>query len=146
MLISMAVCIYLATRFQMTSGEYTGFLVYMVSICGNFIDIIFYQADAQEQKVSADRLFGLLDKKDETGALYGTKAVSKTPHVKLSHVSAKADENELLEDITLDIPYGKKIGIMGKTGSGKSVLLRVLQAFEEFYEGTITIDGEDSTQ
>lgn len=143
MLISMAVSVYLASKFRMTSGEYTGFLVYMVSICGNFIDIIFFQADAQEQKVSADRLFGLLDKEDEIGALYGTRAVSKTPHVKLSHVSAKADENELLDDISLDIPYGKKIGIMGKTGSGKSVLLRVIQAFEEFYEGTITIDGED---
>ncbi|MCI8770414.1 MAG: ABC transporter ATP-binding protein [Lachnospiraceae bacterium] len=143
MLISMAVCIYLASRFQMTSGEYTGFLVYMVNICGSFIDIIFYQADAQEQKVSADRLFGLLDKEDEIGALYGTKMVSETPHVKLSHVSAKADENELLDDISLDIPYGKKIGIMGRTGSGKSVLLRVIQAFEEFYEGTVTIDGED---
>lgn len=143
MLISMAVCIYLATRFQMTSGEYTGFLVYMVSICGNFIDIIFFQADAQNQKVSADRLFGLLDRKDEIGALYGEKAVSAAPHVKLSHVSAKADENELLDDISLDIPYGKKIGIMGRTGSGKSVLLRVIQAFEEFYEGTVTIDGED---
>lgn len=143
MLISMAVSIYLASRFQMTSGEYTGFLVYLLSICGNFIDIIFLGSDLQKERVSAKRLFGLLDKKDEIQALYGTKTVSKTPHVRLFHVCTKADENELLDDISLDIPYGKKIGIMGKTGSGKSVLLRVLQAFEEFNGGTITIDGED---
>ena len=143
MLISMAISIFLASRFQMTSGEYTAFLVYLLSICGNFVDIIFYAADMQEQKVSAKRLFGLLDKKDEIGALYGTKAVSKTPHVILSHVSTTIEESELLNDISLDIPYGKKIGIMGKTGCGKSVLLRVLQAFEEFQEGKITIDGED---
>lgn len=143
MLISMAVSIYLATRFQMTSGEYTGFLAYLLAICGNFVDIIFLSADMQEQKVSAERLYGLLEKKDEITAQYGQKAVSKTPHVVLSHVSAKAEENELLDDISLDIPYGKKIGIMGKTGSGKSVLLRVLQAFEEIDSGSITIDGED---
>lgn len=143
MLASMAISIFLATRFQMTSGEYTAFLTYLLSICGNFVDIIFLASDVQNEKVSADRLFGLLDKKDEIGAKYAEKTVSKTPHVVLSHVSAKADENELLEDISLEIPYGKKIGVMGKTGSGKSVLLRVLQAFEEISEGTITIDGVD---
>ena len=143
MLMSMAVSIWLATKFEMTSGEYTAFLTYLLSICGNFVDIIFYASDMQGEKVSVDRVFGLLDKKDEIQESYGTKKVSRTPHIVLSHVSAKADENELLEDISLDIPYGKKIGIMGKTGSGKSVLLRVLQAFEEIHEGSITIDGED---
>lgn len=143
MLMSMAVSIWLATKFEMTSGEYTAFLTYLLSICGHFVDIIFYASDIQEEKVSVNRLFGLLDKKDEIQESYGTKKVSRTPHIVMSHVSAKADENELLEDISLDIPYGKKIGIMGKTGSGKSVLLRVLQAFEEIHGGSITIDGED---
>ncbi len=143
MLASMALSIYLASKFEMTSGEYTAFLAYMLSICGNFIDIIFHAADIQEQKVSADRLYGLLNKKDEIAALYGDKAVSKKPHIVISNVSAKADGNELLDGISLDIPYGKKVGIMGKTGSGKSVLLRVMQAFEEFESGSITIDGDD---
>ena len=143
MLASMALSIWLATRFKMTTGEYTAFLTYLVSICGNFVDIIFMMADAQEQSVSAKRLYGLLDKKDEISALYGDKKVSETPHIVLSHISAKADGNELLDDVSLDIPYGKKVGIMGKTGSGKSVLLRVMQAFEEFEDGTITIDGAD---
>lgn len=143
MLISMAISIYLATKFQMTSGEYAAFLSYLLAICGNFVDIIFYSADMQGQKVSVDRVFGLLDKKDEILASYGTASVSRKPHITLSGVSAKAGENELLDDISLDIPYGKKIGIMGKTGSGKSVLLRVIQAFEEIEDGSITIDGKD---
>lgn len=143
MLASMAVSIFLASRFLMTSGEYAAFLVYLLEICDRFIEIVFFISDIQQQTVSAERLFGLLDKKDEVRERYGMKAVSKTPHVTFSHVSASADENELLIDISLDIPYGKKVGIMGRTGSGKSVLLRVMQAFEEFEEGTITIDGED---
>lgn len=143
MLISMAISIYLATKFRMTSGEYTAFLAYLLSICGSFVDMIFLAADIQDEKVSTGRLFGLLDKKDEIQALYGNETVSKTPHVTVSHVSMKTEGSELLQDVSLDIPYGKKIGIMGKTGSGKSVLLRVLQAFEEFSEGTITIDGKD---
>lgn len=143
MLLSMAVSIWFATKFEMTSGEYTAFLTYLLSICGHFVDIIFYASDLQGEKVSVGRIFGLLDKKDEIQESYGTKEVSCTPHIVLEHVSAKADENELLDDISLDIPYGKKVGIMGKTGSGKSVLLRVLQAALEIHEGSITIDGED---
>jgi len=143
MLISMAISIYLAANFKMTSGEYTGFLAYLLSICGYFVDIIFYAADIQDAKVSTKRLFGLLDKKDEIQARYGRETVSKTPHIVVSHISMQTEGAELLRDVSLDIPYGKKIGIMGKTGSGKSVLLRVLQAFEEFEEGSITIDGKD---
>lgn len=79
MLASMALSIWLATNFKMTSGEYTAFLTYLLSICGNFVDIIFNMADAREQKVSADRLYGLLDKKDEISALYGNKKYQKRP-------------------------------------------------------------------
>ena len=66
----------------------------------------------------------------------------------MDHVSAYVRDygvksRELISDITLDIPYGKKIGIMGKTGSGKSILLRTIQTFLEATAGQITIDGKD---
>ncbi len=138
---SMAISIYLATHFHMTAGEYTAFLAYLLSICGYFVDIIFLSSDIQDAKVSADRLFGLLDKEDEILASYGDKMVSKTPHVEVKNLMVNADEEALIKGINLDIPYGKKIGIMGKTGSGKSVILRTLQAFKEYAEGEITIDG-----
>ncbi len=141
MVASMAISIYLATHFKMTSGEYTAFLAYLLSICGYFVDIIFLSSDIQDAKVSADRLFGLLDKEDEVLASYGDKTVSKKPHVEVKNLMVNADEEALVKGIDIDIPYGKKIGIMGKTGSGKSVVLRTLQAFEEYAEGEIKIDG-----
>ncbi|OAA70783.1 ABC transporter [Akanthomyces lecanii RCEF 1005] len=54
----------------------------------------------------------------------------------------KTEQPAVLQDINLRIEPGKKIGIMGRTGSGKSSLLFSLLGFLE-YEGKITIDDVD---
>ncbi len=149
MLISMAVSIYLATQFKMTSGEYTSFLAYLLSMCGYFVDIIFLASDVQDQKVSTRRLFGLLDKEDEVLKTYGTDKVSEKPHISIKNLTVYEDdskEKKLLDNVSLEIPYGKKVGIMGKTGCGKSVLLKVMQAFMEYDEGELLIDGKISKE
>lgn len=138
---SMAISIYLATNFRMSSGEYTAFLVYLLQMCGYFIDMIFLLAEVQDAKVSSDRLFGLVNKEDSIVLSYGEKKVSKTPHIKVKNLTVNVEKEALVKNIDIDIPYGKKIGIMGKTGSGKSVILRTIQAFEEYDSGEITIDG-----
>ena len=43
----------------------------------------------------------------------------------------------------MSIPYGKKIGIVGETGSGKSILLKTLVRIRDITDGSITIDGHD---
>ena len=146
MVISMAFCIFLCTRFKMTAGEYTSFIIYMLSIAGCLIDFIFLSGDIRDAKVSAKRVFGLLEKEDAVLASYGDKKVGATPHIELDHISIHADKEgaaDLLHDVSLDITPGRRIGLMGKTGCGKSLLLKALQAFEEVDEGKITIDGLD---
>ncbi|TQV90059.1 ABC multidrug transporter [Cordyceps javanica] len=57
--------------------------------------------------------------------------------------SDKLDQQPpVLQNLSLQIPPGKKVGIMGRTGSGKSSLLYSLLGFLE-YEGTIEVDGVD---
>lgn len=146
MVISMAISIGLAVNFKMTSGEYTAFLTYLLSICGSFVDMIFFASDIQDQKVSTKRMYGLLEKEDRDAAMYGSKKVSDKPHITIKNLTVRAEEKELIKDITIDIPYGKKIGIMGKTGCGKSVLLRAMQAFCEYDEGAIEFDGVNSRE
>lgn len=149
MLISMAISIYLSLQFEMTSGEYTSFLVYLLSICGSFVDIIFLASDVQDQKVSTKRMFGLLDKKDEILEKYGDKKVSNKPHITITNLSVYADGDEtkpLVDNVSIDIPYGKKVGIMGKTGCGKSVILKTMQAFREYDAGSLAFDGVDAKE
>lgn len=144
MVICMAISIALTVNFQMTAGEYTAFLSYMLAMIGEFISILFLMGDAQNYKVGSERLFGFLEKEDEAAKQYGALEVSKTPHIRFENVSVTEGGQKLLGNITLDIPYGKKVGIMGKTGSGKSVLLRTMQAFSEYEEGDLLFDGKNS--
>ncbi|MCC7553192.1 MAG: ATP-binding cassette domain-containing protein [Methanobacteriaceae archaeon] len=75
--------------------------------------------------------------------------------IKLENVSKTYELDDggkiqALKNINLDIKEGEILGIIGKSGSGKSSLLRVLRGVEKIDEGTISIDDisvkEDSTQ
>ena len=46
-----------------------------------------------------------------------------------------------MNDINIDIKAGEKIGIIGRTGAGKSSLVKLLLRFLEYVEGDIEIDG-----
>jgi ABC-type multidrug transport system fused ATPase/permease subunit len=51
--------------------------------------------------------------------------------------------DDVLKDITLDIQPGEKIGIVGRTGAGKSSLTLALFRILEYSKGNIIIDGVD---
>ena len=52
----------------------------------------------------------------------------------------------VLKQITLDIKPGEKIGIVGRTGAGKTSLISTLLRLTELSDGTVTIDDRDISQ
>lgn len=53
------------------------------------------------------------------------------------------ESNYALDDVSITIPKGSMIGIMGRSGSGKTTITRLLQRLHSGYEGLIKIDGVD---
>ena len=51
--------------------------------------------------------------------------------------------NAALNEITFDVPAGTMLGLVGRSGSGKSTITRLLQGINREYEGSIKIDGTD---
>ncbi|OQR83563.1 multidrug resistance-associated protein 1, partial [Thraustotheca clavata] len=68
-----------------------------------------------------------------------------TGHITFSNMSFRYKENDplVLKDVNVDIRSGEKIGIVGRTGAGKSSLTMALFRINELAAGTITIDGVD---
>ena len=66
-------------------------------------------------------------------------------HVEFSKVTFKyrGATSPALRDVSFDAALGAKIGIMGRSGSGKTTITRLLQRLHSDYEGLIKIDGVD---
>lgn len=52
-------------------------------------------------------------------------------------------EHRILKDVSFKIPAGKKLAILGTTGSGKSTIINLIPRFYEINEGSIKIDNND---
>ena len=66
-------------------------------------------------------------------------------HIEMSHVSFRYDENTpyILNDLSLSIRAGEYVAIVGRTGCGKSTLVRLLLGFEKPEKGGVFYDRHD---
>lgn len=64
-----------------------------------------------------------------------------TPMIRMSGVNKYFDDYHALRDITLEIPRGQVVVVLGPSGSGKSTLCRTLNRLETIDGGVIEIDG-----
>lgn len=63
--------------------------------------------------------------------------------LKLDSISKSFDENAVLENISLEIESGERFTLLGRSGCGKTTLLRIIAGFETPDSGTIFIEGQD---
>ena len=97
----------------------------------------------QQQIVAGQKMKSFMEYESKIPDKADSELITEKPDIKLSNVSLQIDDQQVLKDITVDIPYGKKLGIVGNTGSGKSVLLKSLVRIHDITDGAITIDGND---
>lgn len=61
--------------------------------------------------------------------------------VKLHHISKSFKNKQVINDLTLTIPSGKIIGLLGPNGSGKTTLIKLINGLIQPNKGDIVIDG-----
>lgn len=71
------------------------------------------------------------------------KGVVDISHLSFAHDNSKDPTRLLFKDLSLHIPSGQKVGIVGLSGSGKSTLTKLILRLGDASEGGIFIDGQD---
>ncbi|NBV42577.1 ABC transporter ATP-binding protein, partial [bacterium] len=104
--------------------------------------------DFERAKASVRRIFTLLDTPSQIQpAENPVQLASVTGAIELESVCfGYPPDIQVLNGISIRIPAGKTIGIAGKTGCGKSTLIKLLMRFYDVQSGRIRIDGVDIRQ
>lgn len=131
---------------EMTQGEVFAFVNYMTQISLALVVVAQLVVTITKAIASGTRVVELLDAApsitDEGNAEVDTSVDS--PAVKFDHVSFGYNEGKYtLTDLTLTVPRGASVGVIGGTGSGKSTLVNLLARFYDVSEGSVELFGTD---
>ncbi|HCD64017.1 MAG TPA: ABC transporter ATP-binding protein, partial [Alphaproteobacteria bacterium] len=69
---------------------------------------------------------------------------NKQPKIEIAHLAKSFDNKTVLRDVSLSIPAGQSLCIIGTSGCGKSVTLKCLLGLITPDEGSIKIDGVET--
>jgi len=97
----------------------------------------------QQQIVSGHKMIDFLNCESKVPEKEDAVGITSLPNIEVNNGYLVMDGKTVLKDINVSIPYGKKLGIVGGTGSGKSVLLESLVRIHDLTGGSITINGTD---
>lgn len=126
---------YMKVGYLVACGDYVLKIMNYINMINNMM------FQMQQQIVSGYKMMNFM--KDKTQIPDGNRELKSEgkPHIEFRGASMKLSGQTVLEDISLDIPYGKKVGIVGGTGSGKSILLESLIRVHDMTDGAIFLDG-----
>ena len=131
---------------EMTQGEVFAFVNYMTQISLALVVVAQLVVTVTKAIASGTRVVELLDAApsitDDGNTEVDTSVDS--PAVKFDHVSFGYNEGKYtLTDLTLTVPRGASVGVIGGTGSGKSTLVNLLARFYDVSEGSVELFGTD---
>ncbi|MBR2259381.1 MAG: ATP-binding cassette domain-containing protein [Blautia sp.] len=135
---------YIAVKSQVSVADYYAFNSAYAYISGAFSAISAVALAAATVKPSLEIIKPLMDAEPEKHT--GRDAVTSiTGAIELSHVTFRYEKEgrKILDDLSLNIPARQYVAIVGKTGCGKSTLIRLLLGFEEPETGAILYDRKD---
>ena len=144
-LIGTIVMYYTAVRTNVSVADYYAFNTAYSYISGAFTSLASVALAVATIKPSLDIIMPLLEAEPEQKEDKET-LTSITGSIEISHLTFRyaPDEPDIFKDLNLTIPARQYVAIVGKTGCGKSTLMRILLGFETPTKGAVFYDRKDT--
>jgi len=144
-----ALAIYFAgtqgVRGDLTLGHFMGFMTAALLIYAPLKSAATLQTQLQEGIAASSRVFGVIDREIRLIELPDAKPLKlERGEIEFRNVSyAYEPENSVLKGVSLTVPPGRTVALVGPSGSGKSTLVNLTLRFFDPDRGKILIDGQD---
>lgn len=129
----------------MTFGEFVAFTQYLAVMVMPLLITGWFFANLPRSAAAATRIDTLLETAPDIEEPNRPIALRPGPgEVRFANVSfAYPEGTRVLDDVSLIVPGGSSVGLVGATGSGKSTIAHLIPRFYDVATGSITIDGVD---
>jgi ATP-binding cassette subfamily B multidrug efflux pump len=132
------------SRGDITIGDIVSFQVYTFMLIFPVSDVSQFFVSGHRAKTSIKRIDEIFNFKPSlilpNKPLKLSNSIEK---IVLKDLSLKINENYVLKKINLEIERGKKIAVVGKIGSSKTILLKTISRLIEFTDGVFTVNSID---
>ena len=134
---------YFAATGLISVGVISAFIVYAKQFSRPINEIAQIYGQIQTAIAGAERVFAVLDEASEDVA--GTALIEdENATVSFQNVNFSYEPGHpVLHDFTLTVPSGKKVALVGATGSGKTTVVNLLMRFYDIDSGEIRIDKQN---
>jgi ATP-binding cassette subfamily B protein len=131
---------------KLSLGQLTAFTTYVTIFTTPIFILGFLATSIGQTLTSAKRISEILTSKNTF--INGKEKVNKFESLSFKNISFslnKEDVNviKLLNNISFEVNKGEKLGIIGSSGSGKSLILKLIMRFYEPIEGSIILNSKD---
>lgn len=131
---------------SLTVGTFTGFMSYVMQIVNSLMMISNVFLMLARSMTSIERVGEVLAEEPTITSPEHAAGRVADGSVEFDHVAFRyaADaERDVLEDVTLRIPSGSVVGILGGTGSGKTTLVQLVARLYDVSSGVVRVGGRD---
>jgi ABC-type multidrug transport system fused ATPase/permease subunit len=131
---------------RLTIGEFSAFYAYLLMLLSPMRTLGISLGLAQRATAAGARVYQILDREPRVTSAPGAPALPPgSGHVELRDVSLQYEgsQREAVRDVSLDIPAGTTVALVGATGSGKTTLVQLIPRLYDVTGGALLVDGAD---
>ncbi|MFW8626259.1 ABC transporter ATP-binding protein [Deinococcus sp. ME38] len=133
---------------SLTPGNLVTFLFYALQVGGTVAALTGIFNQFQEALGASGRIFELLDERSDLPQPAQPAPLARAEgRVAFEGVSfgygADGERGAVLRDVTLDVPAGQVVALVGPSGAGKTTLVNLIPRFWDVTGGTLRVDGRD---